>query len=295
MIKYILIKLESSISRTIVIALADIFFFISWRALRLLPGGPRCPVCGALLATVYRPVLSRILAAQWNLNNEWANYLNRREGEICISCGGSIRARQMARTIAFWINKNCQINSIKTHNTGLISLPLKNIKIAEINSCGAVHKLISKLSNLFYSEYNPSDPGIRHENLLSLSYYSESFDIVLHSDTLEHVFDIDQALAEIWRILKPGGASIFSIPIVRDGRPSIARVSLQNGELLHNKPPSYHGGSYQTTRQYLVCYEFGEDFIPRLKNHGFHVTLIECEGNPMAVTFIAEKPGLQSL
>lgn len=128
MIKYILVKIESSINRTIVIALADIFFFISWRTLRLLPGYPRCPICGALLATVYRPVLSRLLAAQWNLNNEWANYFNRREGEICISCGGSIRARQMARTLTFWINKNCQTDSIDTHNTGLRSLPLKNIR-----------------------------------------------------------------------------------------------------------------------------------------------------------------------
>jgi len=291
MIKYILIKLESSINRTIVIALADIFFFISWRALRLLPGGPRCPVCGALLITVYRPVLSRSLADQWNLNENWANYLNRREGEICISCGSSVRVRQLAKTLAFWVNKSSQARICET-SAGIRALPLENISIAEINSCGSMHKWISNFGNVSYSEFNPIDKSIRHEDILALSYASESFNIVLHSDTLEHVFDIDRALIEIWRILKPGGVSIFSIPIVRDGRPTIARVSLQNGELLHNKLPSYHGGSYQTTRQYLVCYEFGEDFIPRLKNHGFQVTLIEGAGNPMAVTFIAQKTSL---
>ena len=155
-----------------------------------------------------------------------------------------------------------------------------------------MHKWISNFGNVSYSEYNPIDKNIRHEDILSLTYSSGLFDIVLHSDTLEHVPDIDRALMEIWRVLKPGGASIFSVPLVRDGRPSIVRASLQNGKLLHFKLPSYHGGSYQTTRQYLVCYEFGEDFILRLKSHGFHVTLIEDTGNPMAVTFIAEKPRL---
>jgi SAM-dependent methyltransferase len=291
MINFLLEKLEATTDRSSIVVLTKIFFSISWILLWLIPGKIRCPVCGALLATVYRPVLSRLLADQWNLNDEWANYLNRREGEICISCGSSFRVRQLAKTIALWVNKSSQAGICET-SAGIRALPLENISIAEINSCGSMHKWISNFGNLSYSEYNPIDKNIRHEDILSLTYSSGSFDIVLHSDTLEHVLDIDRALMEIWRILKPGGASIFSIPIVRDGRPSIARVSLQNGELLHNKPPSYHGGSYQTTRQYLVCYEFGEDFIPILKSHGFRVTLIEGTANPMAVTFIAEKPSL---
>jgi SAM-dependent methyltransferase len=294
MINFLLEKMEATNSRTAIVVFTNIFFSISWIVLRLIPGKPRCPVCGALLATVYRPVLSRLLADQWNLNDDWANYLNRREGEICISCGSSVRVRQLAKTLALWVNKSFQAGICET-STGIRALPLENISIAEINSCGAMHKWISKFGNVSFSEYNSIDKNTRHEDILSLTYSSGLFDIVLHSDTLEHVPDVDRALTEIWRILKPGGASIFSIPIVRDGRPSIARVALQNGELYHYKLPSYHGGSYQTTRQYLVCYEFGEDFISRLKSHGFHVTLIEGAENPTAVSFIAEKPSLLSL
>lgn len=291
MINFLLERMEATAGRSVIVVLTKIFFSISWIVLWLIPGKTRCPVCGAFLATVYRPVLSRSLADQWNLNDEWANYFNRREGEICISCGSSVRVRQLAKTLAMWVNKSFQAGNCET-GAGIRALPLENSSIAEINSCGSMHKWISNFGNVSYSEYNPCDKNIRHEDILSLTYASGSFDIVLHSDTLEHVFDIDRALMEIWRILKPGGASIFSIPIVRDGRPSIARVSLRNGELYHYKLLSYHGGSYQTTRQYLVCYEFGEDFIPRLKNHGFHVTLIEGAENPTAVTFIAEKPSL---
>jgi len=291
MIKSLLKRIETITDRSIILIIANLFFSISWIVLWLIPGKTRCPVCGALLATVYRPVVSRLLADQWNLNPEWVNYLNRREGDICISCGSSVRVRQLAKTVALWVNKNLQTCTCET-NAGIRALPLEKLSIAEINSCGSMHKWISNFGNVSYSEFNPIDKSIRHEDILALSYASESFNIVLHSDTLEHVFDIDRALIEIWRILKPGGVSIFSIPIVRDGRPTIARVSLQNGELLHNKLPSYHGGSYQTTRQYLVCYEFGEDFIPILKSHGFCVTLIEGTANPMAVTFIAEKPSL---
>jgi len=291
MINVFLKVIEASTKRSAIVVLAKIFFSISWIVLCLIPGKTRCPVCGALLVAIYRPVLSRLIADQWNLNDEWVKYFNRREGEICISCGSSVRVRQLAKTVALWVNKNLQTCTCET-NAGIRALPLEKLSIAEINSCGSMHKWISNFGNVSYSEFNPIDKSIRHEDILSLTYSSESFDIVLHSDTLEHVSDIDRALVEIWRILKPGGVSIFSIPIVRDGRPTIARVSLQNGELLHNKLPSYHGGSYQTTCQYLVCYEFGEDFIPRLKNHGFHVTLIEGAGNPLAVTFIAQKTSL---
>ena len=144
------------------------------------------------------------------LNDEWENYFNRREGEICIACGSSVRVRQLAKTLALWANKNLQASICET-NVGIKSLPLKNLNIAEINSCGPMHKWIADFGNVFYSEFNPIDKNIRREDILFLTYSSESFDIVLHSDTLKHVFDIDRALTEIWRILKPGGASIFSI------------------------------------------------------------------------------------
>jgi len=45
-----------------------------------------------------------------------------------------------------------------------------------------------------------------------LPYASESFSLVVAADTLEHTVDLQGALAEIHRILIPGGVLAFSVP-----------------------------------------------------------------------------------
>jgi SAM-dependent methyltransferase len=288
MLKSLLTRLESSSKRGAVIAAAEAVFRIAHSVLQFIPGNPRCPVCGAFLITLYRPVYSKALINESKLNAQWEDYFNHREGEICISCGGSIRGRQMGSALVNWINQMLGTD-FQNAQVAFSDERARMLKIAEINSCGGVHKIINRLPNVSYSEFEPHDQRIRHENLLGLSYGDKSFDVVLHSDTLEHVPDLSRALSEIWRVLKPGGSMIFSVPIVRDGRDTLVRAKLENGEIKHFSPPSYHGGSYQTTSQYLVCYEFGEDFIALLKNHGFTVELLECPDNPAAVTFTAIK------
>ena len=288
MINSLLTRLESSSNRGVVIAAAEVVFSISHSVLQYIPGRPRCPVCGALLLCPYRPVFSKQLIAEWNLNGKWEEWYNHREGEICLSCGGSIRGRQMGRALVNWLNRTLGTD-FQNAQIAFLDKNARRLKIAEINSCGGVHKFLNHLPNVSYSEFESQDKTIRHENLLGLSYADASFDIILHSDTLEHIPDIDRALSEIWRVLKLGGAMIFSIPIVRDGRATLVRAKLQDGEIKHFSPPSYHGGSYQATSQYLVCYEFGEDFMDLLKSHGFKVELLEYPDNPAAVTFTAIK------
>lgn len=291
MTKYLLSIVESCTSRKFVVAISGVFFSIAHTIFQFIPGKPRCPVCGALLICVYRPVLSKKLIDEWNLTADWEVLFNRRDGEICISCGGSIRGRQMGLALVNWINR-ARGADFQNAQAAFLDKSVRMLRIAEINSCGGIHKILNRLPYVSYSEYEPYDQRIRHEDLLGLSYGDESFDIALHSDTLEHIPDIDRALSEIWRVLKPGGAMIFSIPIVRDGRPTLVRAKLGNRGIKQFYPPSYHGGSYQTTSQYLVCYEFGEDFMDLVKSHGFKVELLEYPENPAAVTFTAIKPSL---
>lgn len=46
-----------------------------------------------------------------------------------------------------------------------------------------------------------------------LPYEDEFFDVVLAADTLEHTFSPVDALSDIWRVLRPGGAFSLSLPI----------------------------------------------------------------------------------
>jgi predicted SAM-dependent methyltransferase len=54
------------------------------------------------------------------------------------------------------------------------------------------------------------------EDLRHLSFQDESYDFVWASHVLEHVDQVDTALSEISRILRPGGIAILPVPIVAD-------------------------------------------------------------------------------
>lgn len=45
-----------------------------------------------------------------------------------------------------------------------------------------------------------------------IPYPANSFDIVLASDVLEHIYDTETAFGELARVLKPGGTLIISVP-----------------------------------------------------------------------------------
>lgn len=58
----------------------------------------------------------------------------------------------------------------------------------------------------------PSRPGIERVDLLDIPYPPGSFDFVIANHVLEHVADDARALAEIRRVLKPGGHAILQTP-----------------------------------------------------------------------------------
>jgi ubiquinone/menaquinone biosynthesis C-methylase UbiE len=49
-------------------------------------------------------------------------------------------------------------------------------------------------------------------DILNLSYASDSFDAVVCLSVLEHIKDLDRAIGEIVRVLKPGGRAIYGFP-----------------------------------------------------------------------------------
>jgi predicted SAM-dependent methyltransferase len=55
--------------------------------------------------------------------------------------------------------------------------------------------------------------ALERVDITSIPYPGESFDIVLCSHVLEHVKDDRGALAEIWRVLAPGGYAVIQLPV----------------------------------------------------------------------------------
>ncbi len=216
---------------------------------------------------------------------EWAGFMREREAKLCWDCGANGRSRQVAKALVDEYAVKARSLAELVHEPGFRSLA-----IAEINQCAQLHYLLADLPGLHYSEYGSLDPEIRSEDTLNLSYSAGSFDLVLTSDTLEHVPDSDRALAEIHRVLKPGGSHIFTIPVVWDQPRTRKRSVIEDGRLVHLLPPVYHGGSIDQN-DCLAFYDYGADIVDTVRSLGFDVELVEDRSNRALKTIVTRRTG----
>ena len=252
-------------------------------------GGAPCGTCGFEGRPLHRDVLWPGLVAEWELTPPWHRWMDEREGSRCAWCGSSLRSGQLAAAIVSAVNRRC--GSAATRLAALFRDPrARALAIAEVNSAGNLHRYLARCPGLRYSEFGSRSAHVPSQDLMNLSYPDASFDLVITSDTLEHVPDIDRALRETLRVLRPGGTHLFTVPVVWD-RATRQRARLEGSVLTHLLPPSHHGAPAEGKSDFLVFYEFGADFVDRCRSAGFEIELLRHEDNPAVVTFVARKPG----
>ena len=252
--------------------------------------GETCPACGQNAQMLMRGVLWPELVLQWELGPAWANWIDQREGLRCSHCRSNLRSRHLALCIVNSMNAMIGTNA-KTLPELCADPLMQTLQVAEINAAGDLHQTLQQLPRLRYSEFGSSVAGIPSEDLLNLSYPNESFDLAITSDVLEHVPGAARALHEIARILKPGGLHVFSVPVVWSKPCSRQRAEIRNGTIVHKLPPSHHGAEDANKSDFLVCQEFGRDFVTTCGQAGFKVQLVADERNPSLVTFVATRSG----
>jgi SAM-dependent methyltransferase len=106
------------------------------------------------------------------------------------------------------------------------------------------------------------------EDLQNLSFPSEQFDIVTTNEVLEHVPSIDDALAEIHRVLRPGVYHIGTVPFCYPQNESVVRAKIEDGVLIHLTEPEYHGNPVDE-RGSLVFELPGWNILTRARAAGF--------------------------
>ena len=222
-----------------------------------------CSACGKRSRFTYKPIINEKLAKEWQLNNRLRKAFSLRESMSCGFCASSARSRAQAAAMLEVIDAK-----EKSLKSAIDNKRFDNLVVAEINSCGFLHEFLDSIPHLFYSEYKPKNKKISHQDLMNLKYNNNTFDIILTSETLEHIPEPEKALREIWRTLKPGGWHIFTVPLIID-RKTKERVSVERGKVINKFEPSYHGcGKFES--DFLVCREYGSDFFNLLKKEGFH-------------------------
>jgi SAM-dependent methyltransferase len=92
----------------------------------------------------------------------------------------------------------------------------------------------------------------------SLSFDDEQFDIFVTQDVFEHINDPQQGFKEISRVLKPGGAHLFTVPYYDQMVRTEPRIAVVNGAIEYLKPKEYHKNPVDECGS-LVTYDYGRD------------------------------------
>jgi SAM-dependent methyltransferase len=105
-----------------------------------------------------------------------------------------------------------------------------------------------------------------------LTFDDGSFDLVTSTEVFEHVPDDRRAFVEVHRVLRPGGALVFTVPLMETGS-TLERARLEHGALVHLTEPEYHGDRLRGRGRVLAFRTYGSDILDRLRAAGFEAAL----------------------
>ncbi len=184
-------------------------------------------------------------------SNDWHSYI------ICPNCGSEVRHRLLWATFE-------HINDFS------LTKLIKNKSVLHF----APEKIIRLLLKKFAKNYKTADyfsEGYTYDNI---DYYidisnmydikDEFFDCVIACDVLEHVEDDTKAIKEVYRILKNGGYSIFTVP-QRDN----LKITYEDPLITNPDEREKAYGQFDHLRIY------GDDFISLLESYSFKVFEID--------------------
>lgn len=188
----------------------------------------------------------------------------KRGSMYCIYCHSYSRQRHVAATVCkeLGLKKLSEINK----------LPLK---IYSANKVGALDRALKSNPNYIRSLYLGNSEfgieithGIYNQNLEQLSFPNELFDLVITEDVFEHVRKYEQAMKEIYRILKPNGLHIFTVP-TNLNKATETYVKIEGDNDIYLISPKYHNDPLRKSG-ILVYRQFGNDTQQILLKYGFH-------------------------
>ena len=192
-----------------------------------------------------KAVISDTLASAWGLTGRERTDFDEREGYVCTTCQMSKRVRML-----LW-----SVRRLFPVSGGL--------RVLHFNQINRLSPALSGFGDVTETCYQPAmERGAKvgelvNEDIAQLTFPSNHFDLAIHSETLEHLFDFKKALSEVERVLKPGGVQVYTVPLLhsRSTRQRMQRAA--DGTMVHVLPTSYHGNA----GEFPVVWEFGSDFF----------------------------------
>jgi len=131
---------------------------------------------------------------------------------------------------------------------------------------GASRRLQKEAKRYIASQFFPGIPsgqrhqGFRCENLEAMSFADSSIDLHITQDVFEHIFNPVASFREIARTLRPGGAHVFTVPLVNKNNPTRQCATMDaHGHVTHLvEKPEFHGNPVDANGS-LVTWNWGYD------------------------------------
>lgn len=224
-----------------------------------------CYVCGGSSFSSAE-VLWQELIDDWQISPEETAYINRQQGTTCCGCHNNLRSIALAKAILAKYRFPGTLSELFDSSEG------KSLRVLSINTAGGLTTTLETLASYKLAEYPEHD-------MTNLDFADESFDLVIHSDTLEHVPIPIIGLRECKRVLVVGGSCIFTIPIIV-GRLSTDRKGMKM---------SYHGSSGNPSDDWAVQTEYGADAWMDGFKAGFSNVKFHCLEYPAAFAIECSK------
>jgi SAM-dependent methyltransferase len=182
---------------------------------------------------------------------------NWRERLVCPNCGCNSRERFMIRRL------------FEEYRPGMQVLLYEQVS-------NFMHKIQREIPSVRGFEYpgahyrgeNPNQ-GIWCEDICNLSFGDEEFDILEANDTFVSVYNYERAFSEAYRILKPGGKLLFTVPFDGNSAATVRRVRVTEDGLEYTEPAWFRGNAVPGEKPLPVYEVFGWDLLDTLKKCGF--------------------------
>ncbi|EEM24564.1 Methyltransferase [Bacillus thuringiensis serovar tochigiensis BGSC 4Y1] len=106
-----------------------------------------------------------------------------------------------------------------------------------------------------------------------MTFQNESFDLFITQDVFEHVMEPKKAFKEIERVLKPGGAHVFTVPWYHTLPKTLQRARINKEGIEYMEEPIYHGNPIDENGA-LVTFDWGQDMIEYIYTHANMYTIV---------------------
>jgi SAM-dependent methyltransferase len=223
-----------------------------------------CYCCGSNNFSI-NDVLWEELINEWRLSNSEVEYINKQQGLHCTECHSNLRSITLAVSIM-----KC-FGYVGLFQDFVKEDRIQKLQILEINEAGSLTKFLAQIPNHILKTYPELD-------MMNMKLPDMSFDLIVHSDVLEHIKYPVRGLSECYRLLKPGGYCAFTIPMIVD-RLTASREGM---------PLSYHG-SCENSSDFIVYTEYGCDAWKQVIQSGFQECRLFSIDYPSAQALVAVK------